>query len=78
MKPIQVFKSSGNKYWFDCNCGHQFNIRLADINGIQSSWCSYCANRKLCDNEECKYYAIYNNQNNLTGKYYSYDPLQVS
>jgi len=54
VKPIQVFKSSGNKYWFDCNCGHQFNIRLADINGIQASWCSYCANRKLCDNEECK------------------------
>ena len=55
VKPIQVFKGSSNaKYWFDCNtCGHQFNIRLADVTG-NNSWCSYCANKKLCEKESCK------------------------
>jgi very-short-patch-repair endonuclease len=51
-KPRQVFKFSHTKYWFDCDCGHQFNIRLADITG-HNHWCSYCANKKLCDKIDC-------------------------
>ena len=52
--PRQVFKSSGDKYYFDCiECKHTFDMSL---NGISSdnSWCSYCANKKLCDDLECK------------------------
>ena len=54
LKPNQVFKSSGNKYWFKCNdCNHNFNTRLSSItDGI---WCPYCnGNHSLCNNDECK------------------------
>ena len=54
VKPRHVFKSSGKKYWFNCNCGHQFESDLCGITGLQSSWCSYCANKQLCDYKECK------------------------
>jgi len=52
MKPIQVFKSSAKEYWFDCYCGHTFKSSLDHI--FNNSWCSYCANKKLCDKEDCK------------------------
>jgi len=52
--PRQVFKSSGNKYWFDCNkCHHIFDKTLANIS--EGQWCSYCASKKLCDNDKCFY-----------------------
>jgi len=50
--PRDVFKSSGKKYWFDCECGHEFNARLSNIT-FDNTWCSYCANKKLCNNKEC-------------------------
>lgn len=49
----QVFKNSNSKYLFDCNkCNHIFEVRLPDI--IFGQWCNFCANRKLCDNKNCK------------------------
>jgi len=51
LKPREVFKSSNDKYLFDCNCGHEFLITLGNIVG--GKWCSFCSNKKLCDNEEC-------------------------
>jgi len=53
IKPRHVFKSANTKYWFDCDCGHEFNSTLSQITSLQSSWCSYCAN-KLCEKEDCK------------------------
>ena len=56
VKPRQVFKSSGNKYWFDCNCGHQFESVVSHITSLKPTWCPYCANptQKLCENEDCQ------------------------
>jgi hypothetical protein len=56
VKPRQVFKSSGNKYWFDCNCGHQFESAVSHITSHRPCWCPYCANptQKLCENEHCQ------------------------
>jgi very-short-patch-repair endonuclease len=53
--PIQVFKSSGKKYWFDCNiCFHSFETVLSSI--TRGQWCSYCSNppKKLCDDTICE------------------------
>ena len=55
VKPIQVFKGSSNKYWFDCDiCGHQFKSSLNNITGQHNTWCPYCANKQLCEKEDCK------------------------
>jgi hypothetical protein len=48
-----VGKSSNKKYWFNCDkCDHNFN---SIINGItnRNTWCSYCANQKICDDLNC-------------------------
>jgi len=40
--PRQVFKSSHNKYIFDCDvCGHEFAITLTDVTN-SGNWCSKC------------------------------------
>ncbi len=51
--PREVFKSSGNKYLFNCNkCSHEFYSALSYItNG--GTWCPYCSNKKLC-NDDCE------------------------
>jgi very-short-patch-repair endonuclease len=53
-QPREVFKSSGKKCLFDCEkCGHEFESALNHItNG--NSWCPFCANKQLCNNEECE------------------------
>ena len=53
LKPNEVALNSHKKFWFDCECGHQFEIALNCLN--KGSWCSYCANKKLCElNKNCK------------------------
>ena len=52
IKPRDIFKSSGAKYWIDCLCSHTFHITISNIN--TGYWCPYCANQKLCDNTECQ------------------------
>lgn len=50
--PRLIFKQSSPKRWFDCeNCGHSYNISL---NAVNRNGCSYCGNKKLCDNDNCK------------------------
>ena len=52
-EPFELLKNSHKKYWFDCKCGHDFQSSLSDISS-KKSWCSYCANRLLCDeNTKC-------------------------
>jgi very-short-patch-repair endonuclease len=50
--PRQVFKSTGQKFWFNCNvCYHTFPISPARI--TVGNWCSYCSNNILCENKNC-------------------------
>ena len=52
--PRNVFKSSGNKYWFDCiKCNHLFYQSLDRIS--RGRWCMYCSNTKLCNDINCRY-----------------------
>jgi len=53
LTPQQVFRSTNNKYLFDCNkCGHSFQMGLNFII-YQNRWCPYCTNKLLCSNTEC-------------------------
>jgi len=54
IKPENVFKGSiTKKYWFDCNiCNHSFCKFLNSINNV-GSWCPYCANQTLCNENNC-------------------------
>jgi len=54
LKPNEVFKSSGKKYIFNCNvCIHEFISGLDNV--VNGSWCPYCSNNKLCNNNNCNY-----------------------
>ena len=52
VKPNEVSLNSHKKFWFDCECGHDFECNLKNINF--GNWCSYCANKKLCYDKNCK------------------------
>lgn len=57
LSPREVFKSSGDKYFFDCpTCKHEFDITLAAISHNES-FCPYCCvpPQKLCNNDKCKH-----------------------
>ena len=81
-KPNEVALNSHKKFWFDCNCGHQFDSTLLNINH-GNNWCGYCSSppKKLCDNELCK--ICFNNSfaSHEKSKYWAYDnqltPRQV-
>jgi very-short-patch-repair endonuclease len=52
--PRQVCKCSGKKFWFDCDdCKHEFEKILLII-FEQESWCPFCANQRLCEDENCE------------------------
>lgn len=53
-KPNEVALNSHKKFWFDCDCGHEFDSTLLNINQ-GNNWCGFCSNppKKLCDNENC-------------------------
>jgi very-short-patch-repair endonuclease len=55
VKPRDVFKSSRKKYWFTCDNGHDFDIRLNHVTG--GNWCPSCHQtppyeRSFASNEE--------------------------
>jgi len=44
VKPRDVSKSNGNKYWFDCNtCNRRFDMTLSGV--VRGNWCPYCKNK---------------------------------
>jgi hypothetical protein len=54
--PRNVSIANGKPYWFTCpdeKCGHDFNMQIDNITRLNGSWCPYCANQELCDNEDC-------------------------
>lgn len=53
-KPREVFKVSAHQYIFDCDvCNHEFIAILSDISH-NNSWCSFCSNKKLCEDKKCQ------------------------
>ena len=55
--------------WFDCDkCPHSFHSCLNSVIGL-NSWCPYCANQKLCNDNDCVF--CYNNS------FASYDENKV-
>jgi very-short-patch-repair endonuclease len=69
-KPEDYALNSHKKFWFDCECGHQFDIQLNNVN-VLNRWCSYCANKKLCGNcDIChnKSFASHYRANNWSNK----------
>jgi very-short-patch-repair endonuclease len=54
-KPNEVALNSHKKFWFDCECGHEFESSCLNINQA-NNWCGFCSNppKKLCFNETCK------------------------
>ena len=70
IKPRDVFKSSGKKYMFKCGeCNHEFKSGLNDISNGQ--WCPFCANKILCQDDDCLH--CFNNSfaNSDKAKYWS-------
>ena len=54
LKARQVFKNSNKKFLFNCDkCNHKLNMNISSINK-SNNWCVFCANQKLCENENCK------------------------
>jgi hypothetical protein len=54
VKPEEVpLYHQTSKYWFKCDkCPHEFETLPYTIAKI-NTWCSYCSNKKLCDNIDC-------------------------
>ena len=52
--PEDYALNSHNNCWFDCECGHQFEMILHNITQ-RKSWCQYCAipTKKMCDDDKC-------------------------
>jgi hypothetical protein len=52
--PRNVLRGKDKKFLFDCECGHEFYIKLSHI--LEHKWCSYCSNppKKLCEDDDCE------------------------
>jgi very-short-patch-repair endonuclease len=71
-KPEDYALNSHQICWFDCDCGHPFDMILRNINH-RDSWCPYCSNppKKLCGNcDSCfnKSFASHYRANNWSNK----------
>ncbi len=55
LAPRQVNMHTSRKYWFKCDCGHDFETALSSVT-TEGSWCPYCApsNKKVCDDFDCR------------------------
>jgi hypothetical protein len=72
INPRMISKNSYEKYDFKCNiCDHIFNTSLNNINA--GKWCSYCGNRKLCNNLKCKLCFYKSFASNEMVKYWNYE-----
>jgi len=55
INPKFIFKSSGKKYYFNCEkCNHEFEMQLDNV--CKDRWCPYCCipSRRLCEIYNCK------------------------
>jgi very-short-patch-repair endonuclease len=55
LNPRMLFKRTDKKYDFLCpDCNHQFTKVISVVCDTQlNSFCPYCSNRKLCQDEDC-------------------------
>jgi hypothetical protein len=55
MGPEKYALNSHSICWFDCNCGHSFDVILKHIN-LVNSWCPFCSKspKRVCDNIDCE------------------------
>jgi very-short-patch-repair endonuclease len=54
IKPKDIILNSKEKYYFNCDkCEHIFEKQIELITRLDR-WCPYCANKKLCGNDDCK------------------------
>jgi very-short-patch-repair endonuclease len=60
---------SGQKVWFDCECGHTFKGTLYNI--AEGCWCPFCASKKICDKEDCTMCQNKSFASNFKSKYWS-------
>lgn len=59
LTPREVFKSADRKqYYFNCYCNHELQMIPKNISS-KAHWCSYCAHKTLCKDNDCK--MCYNN-----------------
>ncbi len=72
IQPININKSSGKKYIFNCDCGHEF---ISQINSITNggTWCPYCciSPQKLCNDLNCILCFEHSFASNSQNKYWS-------
>lgn len=69
-KPHEVPLNSHKKIWFNCECGHEFDVQLNNVN-LLARWCPYCSNKKLCGKCNICYnksFASHCRANNLSNK----------
>ena len=53
--PLNVTKSSNKNYFLICDkgCGHSYSVKLNNVTNLNRK-CSYCANKILCENNDCQ------------------------
>jgi hypothetical protein len=79
---LDVAYKSNKKYLFECDiCNHEFEKTITNITS-KDSWCPYCANRKLCDDDKCDYCFNKSFASHEKAKYWSdvneFSPRKVS
>jgi hypothetical protein len=53
LTPKDIYLKTNNKHWFICNkCNHSFDVKINRI-VTNNSFCMYCVNQKLCDDNNC-------------------------
>lgn len=50
-KPRDVFKNSNKKYFFICDCGHEF--KTCPNHFTRRELCGFCASKRLCTDNSC-------------------------
>ena len=54
--PRDITKGTNKKYWFKCpTCKHDFETRISSITRKKNTWCPYCSNKILCDDNNCNF-----------------------
>jgi hypothetical protein len=53
--PLIVTKSSNKNYYLKCDkgCGHSYSVKLNNVTNLNRK-CSYCANKILCEENNCQ------------------------
>ena len=53
--PLMVTKSSNKNYYLKCDkgCAHSYSVKLNNVTNLNRK-CSYCANKILCDDNNCQ------------------------